>query len=220
MQVLKVSASYQTLADGTKALSSIRINGVDQLGQSVTDIEKFNLESGKFVNSTTQINNTIGKIGLTTKSTSTNTQDLTSQLTILGNRAEGSYGSLQKYLNQNSQVAKKLPNQVSAIKDTYTELQSAIEAGNLDSAKQLLQQMNSQVTALRGEARELNIEGRTFGKTLTNDIKKFFQWISASTILIGSFHEIQNGIGIVNSLNKSMTDIQMIQECHHLKLEI
>ena len=147
-------------------------------------------------------NSTIGATQQTTAKVTKSTQDLSAQLSILQNRATGAYGNLQKYLSQNSQVAEKLPNQVNAIKSSFQSLNGVTDVSELKSG---LAQANSQVTALKGSARELGIEGRTFGETIGNDIGKLGQWLSATTLLIGAFHEIKSGIQDVIDLNTNLT---------------
>lgn len=193
------------MADFDKIEVSATLNIPDATSQIQADLQQVQANL-KPINLDVKVNsNNINSVQEQTAKVTKSTQDLASQLSILGNRAEGSYGSLQKYLNQNSQVAEKLPTQVAAIKETYASLQASISSGNLDQANSSMRMMTSQVTALRGEAREMNIEGRTFGDNLKQDISKFFQWISASTLLIGAFHEIKNGVQDVIDLNTKLT---------------
>ena len=164
----------------------------------------------KPINLDVKINsNKINSVQAQTVKVTKSTQDLSSQLDIVGNRAMGAYGNLQKYLNQNSQVAAKLPERINEIGASYQRVQEAINVGNLSKAKSSLQEMNSQVTALKGNARDMNIEGKTFGETITNDIGKISQWISSMTVFYAAINEVKQMITNVQELNKSMVNLQI-----------
>lgn len=143
----------------------------------------------------------------TTEKIKKSTQDLSAQLDILKNRATGAYGNLTKYLTQNSQVAGKLPTQVNEIKTAFQNLNKVTDAGQMKTG---LAQVNSQVTALKGSARDLGIEGRTVMGEFKNDLSKITQWMGAGTLLFGAIAQIKKMITTVSDLNKAATDLQMV----------
>lgn len=166
-----------------------------QLKQVESQLKPINLDVKVNSNNINQVEQQTSKV---TKST----QDLSAQLAIVQNRAQGAYGSFLKYLQQNSQAAEKLPAQVAAIKEQYANLQSATDLG---TAKQSFQQMTSQVTAFKGVVREAGLEGRTFGQEFENSLSKFSSWISVATVFMSAINEVKSGIQDVIDLNTKLT---------------
>ena len=198
------------MADFDKIEISATLNIPDATAQIQADLLKVQSQL-KPINLDVKINNdNINSVQQQTAKVTASTKDLSSQLEIVQNRSIGAYGGLQKYLNQNSQIAEKLPNNIKEIAASYQQVQEAVSAGNLTEAKTSLQTMTSQITALRGEAREMNLEGKTFGENIGNVISKIGQWFSATTLVIGAIHELKDGIQTINDLNTAQTNIQMI----------
>ena len=151
--------------------------------------------------------NSVNSVQQTTTKVTKSTQDLSAQLGILQNRATGAYGNFTKYLSQNSQVASKLPNQVSAIKNSFESLNKVTNSSELKSS---LQQVNSQVTALRGEAKQLGLEGSTTLEKFKSDMGNFITFLGAGTVLMAGVNTVKRMVSTVEDLNKAATDLQMV----------
>jgi TP901 family phage tail tape measure protein len=123
------------------------------------------------------------------------------------NRIEASSGSFEKYVQQNPQVLKKHAQEVADIKNQWKQVAQETDITKLQTG---FKEANTATSAFKGEIRSLGQEGRTAFGELGNDLKKFAQWIGVGGLLAGAIGQIKEGIQTINSLNKSMTDIQMI----------
>jgi TP901 family phage tail tape measure protein len=152
---------------------------------------------------------TIGNTQQVTAKVTKSTKDLSAQLDILKNRATGAYGSFNKYLEKNSQVAKKLPNEIKNIASEFERLRSVTNVGEMKSG---LQKVNSQVAALKGVSRSLNIEGRTALGEFKNDVKKFATFFGAGGIIVGGLAEIKQMYQNVVEIDTAMTDLKKVTD--------
>lgn len=123
------------------------------------------------------------------------------------NRIEASSGSFEKYVQQNPQVLKKHAQEVADIKNQWKQVAQETDITKLQTG---FKEANTATSAFKGEIRSLGQEGRTVFGELGNDLKKIFQWTVSGGLLFGAIGQIKEGIQTINSLNKSMTDIQMI----------
>ena len=113
----------------------------------------------------------------------------------------------ESYLKENSRVADKFPTKVNAIRTSLKSLGNETDTTKLTTG---LQNVNKQFSNLKTSAEKAGIEGRTALQEIGNDLKKMFYWTVGGTAIFGTINKIKQGIGIVNSLNTSMTNIQMI----------
>ena len=127
-------------------------------------------------------------------------------LDILKNRATGTYGSFLKYFDQNTKAAKLYQEQISNIKSEYDNIKNA---GNLNKAKFKYTTMQSDISKLEGTVRGLNEEGKSTGDILSNDIKKFSQWLIAGTVVMTVLNGIKQMIQNVQDLDKTMTNVRI-----------
>lgn len=194
------------MADFDKIEVSATLNIPDATKQIQMDLQQVQANL-KPINLDVNINsNNINQVQSQTAQVTKSTQDLNLQLAIVQNRAVGAYGSLQKYLNQNSQVAEKLPSQLSEISTSYQKIQ---DASSLGEAKSSFQMMNSQITALKGNVRDLGIEGKTWTQGILSDLSKFATWFGVGGLVASLTSDIKQMVTNVEDLSKATVNLQI-----------
>lgn len=193
MQILETNASKSGMAlnQGTVSNFTNALN-VGDIGKAQQYYRQLKLDVQQF--------NTEQKKGIITE------EELTQQLGILQNRAQGAYGNFLKYVDQNSKGAKQFETQINEIKSSF---QSLFKETDYSKAKTQFEELQSQVAGLKGEFRAAGLEGRSFGKELENSLQKFTSWIGIGTVVMTAVNAVKQMADNVRSLDKSMTDIQI-----------
>ena len=205
-QIDQITAKFSTL--NTNGNFNFTKNFSTQIKQAGTSIKSLQNNLNAFntakteqeqVTAFNQLNNSV-------KDSKIQVNDLVKTYQTL-NRIEASSGSFEKYVQQNPQVLKKHAQEVADIKNQWKQVAQETDITKLQTG---FKEANTATSAFKGEIRSLGQEGRTAFGELGNDLKKFAQWIGVGGLLAGAIGQIKEGIQTINSLNKSMTDIQMI----------
>ena len=205
-QIDQITAKFSTL--NTNGNFNFTKNFSTQIKQAGTSIKSLQNNLNAFntakteqeqVTAFNQLNNSV-------KDSKIQVNDLVKTYQTL-NRIEASSGSFEKYVQQNPQVLKKHAQEVADIKNQWEQVAQETDITKLQTG---FKEANTATSAFKGEIRSLGQEGRTAFGELGNDLKKIFQWTVSGGLLFGAIGQIKEGIQTINSLNKSMTDIQMI----------
>jgi len=205
-QIDQITAKFSTL--NTNGNFNFTKNFSTQIKQAGTSIKSLQNNLNAFntakteqeqVTAFNQLNNSV-------KDSKIQVNDLVKTYQTL-NRIEASSGSFEKYVQQNPQVLKKHAQEVADIKNQWEQVAQETDITKLQTG---FKEANTATSAFKGEIRSLGQEGRTVFGELGNDLKKIFQWTVSGGLLLGAIGQIKEGIQTINSLNKSMTDIQMI----------
>lgn len=205
-QIDQITAKFSTL--NTNGNFNFTKNFSTQIKQAGTSIKSLQNNLNAFntakteqeqVTAFNQLNNSV-------KDSKIQVNDLVKTYQTL-NRIEASSGSFEKYVQQNPQVLKKHAQEVADIKNQWKQVAQETDITKLQTG---FKEANTATSAFKGEIRSLGQEGRTAFGELGNDLKKIFQWTVSGGLLFGAIGQIKEGIQTINSLNKSMTDIQMI----------
>jgi TP901 family phage tail tape measure protein len=122
------------------------------------------------------------------------------------NRIEASAGSFEKYLQQNPQVLEKHAKQVNEIRNQWKQVSQETDITKLQTG---FKEVNTSVSAFKGEIRSLGEEGRTVFGELGNDLKKQLQWLTSGSLLFGTIATIKKMADNVEDLSKSMVNLQI-----------
>lgn len=205
-QIDQITAKFSTL--NTNGNFNFTKNFSTQIKQAGTSIKSLQNNLNAFntakteqeqVTAFNQLNNSV-------KDSKIQVNDLVKTYQTL-NRIEASSGSFEKYVQQNPQVLKKHAQEVADIRNQWEQVAQETDITKLQTG---FKEANTATSAFKGEIRSLGQEGRTVFGELGNDLKKIFQWTMSGGLLFGAIGQIKKGIQTINSLNKSMTDIQMI----------
>ena len=205
-QIDQITAKFSTL--NTNGNFNFTKNFSTQIKQAGTSIKSLQNNLNAFntakteqeqVTAFNQLNNSV-------KDSKIQVNDLVKTYQTL-NRIEASSGSFEKYVQQNPQVLKKHAQEVADIKNQWEQVAQETDITKLQTG---FKEANTATSAFKGEIRSLGQEGRTAFGELGNDLKKIFQWTVSGGLFFGAIGQIKEGIQTINSLNKSMTDIQMI----------
>ena len=205
-QIDQITAKFSTL--NTNGNFNFTKNFSTQIKQAGTSIKSLQNNLNAFntakteqeqVTAFNQLNNSV-------KDSKIQVNDLVKTYQTL-NRIEASSGSFEKYVQQNPQVLKKHAQEVADIKNQWKQVAQETDITKLQTG---FKEANTATSAFKGEIRSLGQEGRTAFGELGNDLKKIFQWTVSGGLFFGAIGQIKEGIQTINSLNKSMTDIQMI----------
>ena len=204
-QIDQITAKFSTL--NTTGESNFTKNFSSQIEQANTSIKGLQKNLDTFnaaktgqeqVTAFNQLNNSV-------KDSKVQVNDLVKAYQTL-NRIEASAGSFEKYLQQNPQVLEKHAKQVNEIRNQWKQVSQETDITKLQTG---FKEVNTSVSAFKGEIRSLGEEGRTVFGELGNDLKKQLQWLTSGSLLFGTIATIKKMADNVEDLSKSMVNLQI-----------
>lgn len=125
--------------------------------------------------------------------------------------AKNKYGSLVS-----KEDTAKSVEEINKLKNALKDITGGKNISSISVTKSI-NEASSSVKNLTANAKEsaqalrmTNNEAMSLGQSLSSALSKFGVYASMAMAVRGLFNEIKNGIGYVNEMNKSMTNIQMI----------
>ena len=207
-QIDQITAKFSTL--NTTGDSNFTKNFSTQIEQANTSIKKLQKNLDTFnaaktgqeqVTAFNQLNNSV-------KDSKVQVNDLVKAYQTL-NRIEASAGSFEKYLQQNPQVLKKHSEEVKSLQNQYKQLFQETDITKLQTG---FKEVNTSVSAFKGEIRSLGEEGRTVFGELGNDLKKQLQWLTSGTLLFGTIAGIKDMYSEIVKLDDQMVELRKVTD--------
>lgn len=207
-QIDQITAKFSTL--NTTGTSNFTKNFSTQIEQANTSIKELQTNLNTFntaktgqeqVSAFNQLNNSV-------KESKTQVNDLVKAYQTL-NRIEASAGSFEKYLQQNPQVLQKHLSEVKSLQNQYKQLFQETDITKLQTG---FKEVNTSVSAFKGEIRSLGEEGRTVFGELGNDLKKQLQWLTSGSLLFGTIAGIKDMYSEIVKLDDQMVELRKVTD--------
>lgn len=223
--------------DGTLDLSEIdkTIKKLEKM--SNTPVFKFNSNKSEVINQREQISNLINEFSILKKSlqeniTPTELNKIISrfkELDIEVNNVFNSNKLLQNNLRQDNSIDKRsqkisiLINQIKAFRNInskaekqygneFNSMLSELGKGTSYIDEEALDRIRSQFQSIRNEVIVTNKTGKTFFEDLWRQAKKFGSWMTLTSIIAGTWRDLQKMVTEVVELDSAMSNLKKVTD--------
>jgi|GEM_PF-1717372 len=135
------------------------------------------------------------------------------ELNNLNLNKQGSLSSIDAFLNSNTKLNTRSAQE---LKQKILEIRQAIETTD-DSAA--LKNLHKQFVNAKKEAEALGHTGKTLGDELTNNFKKFSNWVGVSAIFFGVQRALKSMVDDIIDIDTAMTSLKKVTDASDASFE-
>lgn len=123
----------------------------------------------------------------------------------ISSRVQTLTARIKEYMAVNTKAAKKYSGQFEGI---LSDLSNAEINKDIESVKRL----TSEFQILKSQIRAAGDQGKTFGQTLVDNIKKFSSWLSLTSLVMRAWHSLKQMVTTVRELDTAMTALKRVTD--------